>query len=64
LEKGCSHSTSLAAYPTWEVRTLRVKEEEDGPWCGRTPAMAAGLADHVWSLEEWLRLPAKPRLPV
>jgi hypothetical protein len=48
----------------WEVRTLRVKEEECGPWRGRTPAMAAGLADHVWSLEEWLRCPAKPRSPV
>jgi len=22
-----------------------------------TPAMAAGLTDHVWSLEEWLRFP-------
>jgi IS1 family transposase len=41
----------------WAVRTLRVK---DGPgrWRQRTPAMAAGLADHVWSLEEWLTLPA------
>ena len=47
----------------WEVRTPGVKEE-GGPWRGRTPAMAAGLADHVWSLEEWLRYPAKPRLPV
>jgi hypothetical protein len=48
----------------WEVRTLRVKEEEGGPWRGRTPAMAAELTDHVWSLEEWLRYPAKPRSPV
>ena len=47
----------------WEVRTLRVKEE-DGAWQARTPAMAAGLADHVWSLEEWLAYPAKPRSPV
>jgi hypothetical protein len=42
----------------WPVRTLRVEGE------ARTPAMAAGLADHVWSLEEWLRLPANPCLPV
>ena len=47
----------------WEVRTPGVKEE-GGPWRGRTPAMAAGLADHVWSLEEWIQYPAKPRLPV
>jgi hypothetical protein len=46
----------------WPVRTLRV--EGEGGWEARTPAMAAGLADHVWSLEEWLRLPAKPCLPV
>jgi hypothetical protein len=41
----------------WAVRTLRVKGE-DGTWQRRTPAMAAGLADHVWSLSEWLTLPA------
>ena len=40
----------------WPVRTLRVKAE-DGTWRSRTPAMAAGLADHVWSLSEWLTLP-------
>jgi IS1 family transposase len=41
----------------WPVRTLRV-ECEEGTWQRRTPAMAAGLADHVWSLSEWLTLPA------
>jgi len=41
----------------WPVRTLRVRAE-DQAWRRRTPAMAAGLADHVWSLEEWLRFPA------
>jgi hypothetical protein len=41
----------------WAVRTLRVKAE-DGTWLRRTPAMAAGLADHVWSLSEWLTLSA------
>jgi hypothetical protein len=41
----------------WPVRTLRVKDAA-GAWQQRTPAMAAGLADHVWSLEEWLTLPA------
>ena len=46
----------------WPVQTLR-RESEEG-WQARTPAMAAGLADHVWSLEEWLTYPAKPRLPV
>ncbi|MEW6620756.1 MAG: hypothetical protein AB1422_15715 [bacterium] len=37
----------------WVVRTLRIKDIE-GYWQKRTPAMAAGLTDHVWSIEEWL----------
>ncbi len=41
----------------WPVRTLRTRGE-DGAWQPRTPAMAAGLADHVWTLTEWLTLPA------
>ena len=41
----------------WPVRTLR-ERGRDGRWQKRTPAMAAGLADHVWSLKEWLRFPA------
>jgi IS1 family transposase len=40
----------------WPVRTLRVCQE-DGRWQRRTPAMAAGLADHVWSLREWVTFP-------
>jgi hypothetical protein len=42
-------------------RTLRVKGL--GGWEARTPAMAAGLTDHVWSLQEWLAYPAKPCSP-
>ena len=41
----------------WAVRTLR-QEVTPKRYRQRTPAMAAGLADHVWSLEEWLTLPA------
>jgi IS1 family transposase len=41
----------------WPVRTLRDKGA-DGRWQRRTPAMAASLTDHVWSLSEWLTLPA------
>ena len=37
--------------------------KEDGAWRPRTPAMAAGLADHVRSLHEWLTYPAKPCSP-
>jgi IS1 family transposase len=41
----------------WPVRTLRVKDDR-GRWREQTPAMAAGLTDHVWSMSEWLTLPA------
>jgi len=43
----------------WPVRTLRVQQDDDS-WMQRTPAMAAGLASHVWTLEEWLTYQAKP----
>jgi IS1 family transposase len=41
----------------WPVRTLR-SQEQDQRWHSRTPAMAAGLTDHIWSLSEWLTYPA------
>ena len=44
----------------WPVRTLRVKGA-DGKWQARTPAMAAGLTDHVWSIREWINFPAIQR---
>jgi IS1 family transposase len=44
----------------WPVRTLRV-QRADKAWERRTPAMAAGLTDHVWSLTEWLTCPAVQR---
>jgi hypothetical protein len=40
----------------WPVRTLR-ERGAGGAWEARTPAMAAGLADHVWSLREWITFP-------
>ena len=44
----------------WPVRTLAIKDDQ-GRWQQRSPAMAAGLADHVWSIPEWLALPAAVR---
>jgi hypothetical protein len=41
----------------WPVRTLR-QRMDDGAYRKMTPAMAAGLTDHVWSLKEWLARPA------
>jgi IS1 family transposase len=40
----------------WPVRTLRARGAEGG-WQARTPAMAAGLTDHAWSLREWVTFP-------
>ena len=44
----------------WPVRTLRVKGPDE-VWIPRTPAMVAGLTDHVWSLREWLTHPSVQR---
>ena len=41
----------------WVVRTLR-QRDDDGRWRRRTPAMAAGLSDHIWSPREWVSFPA------
>ena len=41
----------------WPVRTLRVKVGE-GEYQQRTPAMAAGLTDHIWTIREWAAYPA------
>ena len=45
----------------WCVRTLRQKVEEAPPrYHNRTPAMAAGVADHVWTMHELLSYPLYP----
>jgi len=41
----------------WSPRTLRQRTAA-GRWQARTPAMAAGLTDHVWPIAEWLAFPA------
>jgi IS1 family transposase len=45
----------------WCVRTLREKVQQEPPrYRYRTPAMAAGLADHPWSMRELLAYPLYP----
>ena len=45
----------------WCVRTLRQQVQEAPPrYHYRTPAMAAGLTDHAWSIHELLRYPLYP----
>jgi hypothetical protein len=45
----------------WCVRTLRPQVQQDPPrYNYRTPAMAAGLTDHVWTMQELLCYPLYP----
>jgi IS1 family transposase len=52
--------TQLSYNFCWAVRTLAEKDES-GRRQARTPAMAAGLTDRVWTLKEWVTLPAVQR---
>ena len=60
LHEAVTYFTMYSANFCRPVRTLRERKAEGG-WRQRTPAMAAGLADHVWSLKEWLSFPAIQR---
>jgi IS1 family transposase len=42
----------------WPVRTLRVKVGDED-YQQRTPAMAAGLADRVWTIKDWVTYPSR-----
>jgi IS1 family transposase len=44
----------------WPVRTLN-ERGDGGRLRRRTPAMAAGLADHVWTMREWITMPCVQR---
>jgi hypothetical protein len=44
----------------WPVRRL-TERGGGGHLRRRTPAMAAGLADHVWTMREWITLPGVQR---
>jgi len=39
----------------WPVRTLAISSDQKK--IQRTPAMAAGLTDPIWSIEEWVTYP-------
>jgi IS1 family transposase len=41
----------------WPVRTLNERDDR-GRVRNRTPAMAAGLADRVWTMREWVTMPS------
>jgi transposase-like protein len=61
LEKGMYLVGCVYNFCT-EHRSLRVRQEQGKKWLQRTPAMAAGWADHVWSVQELLSF--KPPIAV
>jgi IS1 family transposase len=60
VHEAMTHFTQLSYNFCGPVRTLAEKDGA-GRWKPKTPAMAAGLADHVWTLAEWVTLPAVQR---
>ncbi len=60
VHEAVTYFTLSSYHFCWSVRTLRVRDA-DGRWRQRTPAMAAGLADHIWTLAEWLTFPGVQR---
>jgi len=60
VHEAVSYFTLYSYNFCWPVRTLRQGSRRKG-YRQRTPAMAAGLADHIWTLEEWLSRPAVQR---
>jgi IS1 family transposase len=54
---GVTYFTMYSYNFCWPVRTL-AKPRAGGNGSPRSPAMAAGLADHVWSIQQWITLPA------
>jgi hypothetical protein len=57
VHESMSYFTMYSYNFCWPVRTLGDRDE-DGRVRKRSPAMAAGLADHVWTMREWITMPA------
>jgi hypothetical protein len=60
VHEAVSYFTLYSYNFCWPVRTLRQGSRRQG-YRPRTPAMAAGLTDHSWTLKEWLSRPAVQR---
>lgn len=60
VHEAATYFTMYSYNYCWPVRTLRVRAA-DGNWQPHTPAMAAGLTDHVWPLAQWLKRPSVQR---
>jgi IS1 family transposase len=60
MHEALTYFTMYSANFCCPVRTLR-EEIRPKRYRQRSPALAAGLTDHIWSLEEWVRLPSTDR---
>jgi hypothetical protein len=60
VHEAVTYFTTYSYNFCWPVRTLRQGSKRKG-YQQRTPAMAAGLTDHIWTLEEWLSFPGAQR---
>jgi hypothetical protein len=60
MHEAVTYFTLYSYNSCWPVRTLANRDAE-GRLGKRTPAMAAGLTDHLWSLDERLSLSAVHR---
>jgi IS1 family transposase len=63
VHEAMSYFTLYSSNYCNSVRTLQV-EIAPKKYRQRTPAMAAALTDHVWSLEEWLLFPSNSRYKI
>jgi len=57
LEQHVAMSWFATAYYNFCRSHLGLRLQEDGRWRARTPAMAAGITDHVWSIREFMDYP-------
>ncbi len=64
VHEAVTHFVAFSGNFCKPVRTLRRRlwrKEGRRKWGQRTPAMAAGLAEHIWSIEEWVCRPSVQR---
>ena len=64
VHEAMTHFVAFSGNFCKPMRTLRQKlrrKEGRRRWRQRTPAMAAGLTDHIWSIAEWVSRPSVQR---
>ena len=57
IEQHRAMSWFATSYDNFCRPHLGLRWRRDGHWCLQTPAMAAGLTDHAWSIREFMDYP-------